>query len=81
MRGRPSVVVRTDKLEVVLARRRVPHRPRYDFSTFADEELEDLAVLAEKIESACGEPAWTADDRAVLTRLEGKLVAAMGARQ
>jgi hypothetical protein len=75
MRGRPSVFVRTGKLEVALARRTVPRRVRYDFSAFADQELEALAALAEQVEAGGGEPAWTEADLAVLYRLEAKLTA------
>ncbi len=78
MRGRPSVFARAGKLEARLARRRVHSRPRYDFSAFADEELEALVALAEKVEAASGEPAWTDADLVVLGRLEAKLRAATG---
>lgn len=81
MRGKPSLVVRAGKLEAALARRAGRRRPRYDLSVFDDEELEDLAVLAEKVEAAGGEPAWTEEDLAVLSRLEPKLVAARGTRR
>jgi hypothetical protein len=79
VRGRPSVFIRAGKLEAALARRSVPRRPHYDFSAFDDQELEDLAVLAEKAEAAGGEPAWTKADLAVLSRLEAQLIGARGA--
>ena len=81
MRGRRSVFVRAGELEAALERRSVPRRPRYDFSAFDDQELEDLTTLAEKVEAAGGEPAWTEEDRAVLSRLDDKLAAAVGARR
>jgi hypothetical protein len=81
MRGKSSVFVQAARLEAALAHRATPPRPRYDFAAFADQELEALAAVAEKIEPACREPAWTADAPAVLTRLEGKLVATKGAQQ
>ncbi len=55
-----------------------PKRPRYDFSAFDDRELDELAVLAEKSEAAGGDPDWTAEEAAVLARLEAKLAAAKG---
>jgi hypothetical protein len=79
VRGKPSVFVRAGKLEAMLAQRFVPRRPRYDFSAFADEELEELAILAERTEAAGGQPAWTDADLAVLNRLEAKLRATTGA--
>jgi hypothetical protein len=72
------VFFRAGKLEAALARRPAPRRPRYDFSTFDDQELEDLAALAEKVGVIEGEPVWTEDDLAVLSRLDDKLIAAMG---
>ena len=81
MRGRPSVFVRAGKLEAALPRRSSPRRPHYDFSAFDDQELEDLAALAEKVEAVGGEPEWTEEDLEVLTRLDDKLVAAMEAGQ
>ena len=70
--------VRAGKLEAALAPHPTPRRHRYDFSAFADEELEALAILAEKAEAAGGEPAWTDADLVVLNRLEAKLSAATG---
>jgi hypothetical protein len=79
VRGRVSVFVRAGKLEAALTHRPAPRRPRYDFSAFADEELEELAILAARVEAAGGEPAWTDADLVVLSRLEPKLRAATGA--
>ena len=73
MRGKPSVFVRAGKLEVALAHRPALRRPRHDFSAFADEELEALAALVERAETADGERAWTEADLVVLHRLEAKL--------
>ena len=76
MRGRPSVVVRAAKLEVALAHRAVSRRSRIDLSVFDDEEIDELAALAEQVVAAGQEPEWTPDELAVLTRLEAKLAAA-----
>ena len=81
MRGKPSVFVRAGKLEATRALGSTPCRIRYDFSAFADHELEALVALAEKVEAAGGEPAWTDADLVVLNRLEGKLQAATGDRR
>jgi hypothetical protein len=64
---------------MALTRRPASRRPRYDFSAFADEELEALAILAERAEAAGGEPAWTDADLVMLNRLEAKLRNATGA--
>ena len=79
MRGKPSVVVRTGKLEVALARRAGPRQPSVKLSVFSDEEIDELAALAAKAEAAGGTPEWTADELAVFSRLEEKLAVAMGA--
>jgi hypothetical protein len=75
VRGRPSVWRRAGALEEARARRGAAGRPRYDFSALADDEVEALAALTEKAEAAGGEPEWTAEDLAVLARLEAKLAA------
>lgn len=72
------MVVRTSKLEAALARRAGTPRSRVDLSAFSDEEIDELAALAERVEAAGGEPAWTENELAVLSRLEAKLAAARG---
>ena len=81
MRGQPSVLLRTSKLEAALARRAGPRHPRLDLSVFSDEEIDELAALAAKVGGAGGTPEWTVDDLAVLARLEAKLVVARGGRR
>ena len=81
MRGKPSVLIRTSKLEVALARRAGPRRPHLDLSVFSDEEIDELAALAERVEAAGGTPAWTADELAVFSHLEAKIAVAKGGRR
>jgi hypothetical protein len=50
-----------------------PAPAAYEISAFADEELEELAALAETAAAAGGEPAWSEAELAVL---EAKLTAA-----
>ncbi len=78
MRGRRSVFLRAGTLEALLVRRCLPVRSRYDFTALSDEELEELAALAEQAEGWNGTPDWTPDDLATLERLGTKVVVVGG---
>jgi hypothetical protein len=78
MKGRPNLWRRTATLE---RRRPVVHRFRTDWNldAFSDEDLEAMMPLAEKRAAAApGEPEWTPEEIALLTRLWHKANGAEG---
>ena len=74
--GRVSVLIRAGKLAAARASRPVPRRSHYDFSAFDDQELDELAALADIAEAAGGAPVWTeaeVDSEAVMREAEAIL--------
>lgn len=83
MKGRPSVFVRAGRVEATLATRPKSKPDRgWNLDALTDGELEALLPLSEKwaaARAAGEEPAWTAEEAALLGQLWAKASAGPGA--
>ncbi len=75
MRGKASLTLRAGRLEALRPRRPSRTEPRWNLDALSDEDLEALLPLAEKRaagEAVGAEPAWAAEEVALLGRLWAK---------